>query len=131
MIDTTGVRSMSDMKAYEGEYSFEGSFKHRKDGINELEVRGFTYGGEYYHPKETIKFIIKEEPDDWISVKDDSIAVTEGGKTLEEALGNAFMMAADQYEELVSIPDSKAVHIREVRDKFRTWEVYVIDRKAQ
>lgn len=46
---------------------------------------------------------------------------------MEEALGNAFMMAADQYEELVSIPDSKALHIREVRDKFRTWEVYVID----
>ena len=36
------VRKMSDMKAYEGEYSYEGSFKHRKDGINELEVRGFT-----------------------------------------------------------------------------------------
>jgi hypothetical protein len=122
---------MSDMKAYEGEYSYEGSFKHRKDGINVLEVRGFTYSGKYYRPKETIKFIIKEEPDDWISVKDDSIAVTEGGKTLEEALGNAFMMAAEQYEELVSIPDSKAKHVREVRDKFRTWEVYVIDRKAQ
>src|SRR6056297_691117 len=87
--------------------------------IEKMESTSWKFGG------------LLEEPDDWISVKNDSIAVTEGGKTLDEALGNAFMMAADQYEELVSIPDSKAIHVREVRDKFRTWEVYVIDRKAQ
>lgn len=116
------VKRMSDMKVYEGEYSYDGAFKHKKDGSSELKVRSFTYGGKFYHPKEVINFIIKDEPDGWISVKDESIAVIEGGKTLEEALGNAFMMAVDQYEDLVSLPDSEAIHVREVRDRFRTWE---------
>ena len=122
---------MSDMKLYEGDYSYDGTFRHREDGTSELEVRGFTYGSKYYRPKEMIRFIIKDEPDNWISVKDDAIAVTEGGKSLEEALGNAFMMAVDQYEDLGFTEEKLTKDAQELRKLFRTWEVYFIDSKAQ
>src|SRR6056297_108207 len=112
------------MKIYEGEYSYDGVFKRLKDGSNELKVRSFTYDGKYYLPKDVIRFTIKEEPDNWISVKDDSIAVTEGGKTLDEALGNAFMMAVDQYEFLGFTDMPLSEDARELREKFLTWEVY-------
>ena len=124
---------MSNMKRYIGAYSYTGKYKELKDGSISMEVSEFTYGGRYYHPKAPIKFKITHEPEEggWLWVEDKTIAVGIGGVGLQEALGNAFMMAADQYEDLVPIPDEKARNVREVRDKLRTWQVYDIDSKAQ
>jgi len=52
------VRRMSDMKLYEGYYSYSGDFKQKNDGTSLLIVREFTYAGKYYRPREAINFII-------------------------------------------------------------------------
>ena len=49
---------MSDMKLYEGYYSYSGDFKQKNDGTSLLIVREFTYAGKYYRPREAINFII-------------------------------------------------------------------------
>jgi len=122
---------MSDMKLYEGYYSYEGAFKQNKDGTSSLNVRSFTYGGKYYHPNAAINFIIRDEPEGWISVRDDSIGVIEGGKSLEEALGNAFMMTVAQYEDLACTDEKLTKDAQKTRERFQTWEVHAIDSKAQ
>lgn len=124
---------MSDMRLYIGNYSYDGTFKQQKDGTRLLEVRWFTYYGKYYQPKETLNFVItpRSEGDGWLSVSDESIGVMEGGKDLEEALGNAFMDAAIQYEELINDDSPMTESLKVIQDKIKTWAVHAIDSKAQ
>lgn len=124
---------MSDMKLYVGEYSYDGTFKQQKDGSRLLEVRWFTYDGKYYQPRQPLKFMIKprSEGGGWVSVTDDSVGVNEGGKDLEEALGNAFMDAALQYEELVNDESPMTESLKAIQNKIKTWTVHAIDSKAQ
>jgi hypothetical protein len=122
---------MGEMKHYSGTYSYNGTFKQLKDGSSLLEVSWFTYGGKYYLPTETLKFVMKNEPNEWISVTDDSVGVREGGETMYEALGNAFMMAASNYEDYASYTGELTKGAQEVKDKVQNWEVYAIDSKAQ
>jgi len=124
---------MSDMKLYSGEYSYDGTFKQQKDGSRLLEVRWFTYYGKYYHPEQPLKLVIKprSEGGGWFSVTDDSVGVNEGGKDLEEALGNAFMDAALQYEELINDESPMTESLKTIQKKLRKWAVHAIDSKAQ
>jgi len=124
---------MSDMRLYNGKYSYTGKFKQQDDGSSLLEVREFEYYGKYYKPPEPLKFIITQRPegDGWISVTDDSIGVNEGGKDFEEALGNAFMDAALQYEELVNDDDPMTEELKAIQYRVRTWLVHSVDSKAQ
>ena len=122
---------MGEMKHYVGQYSYNGTFKQLKDGSRLLEVSWFTYGGKYYLPTESLKLVIREEPDEWISVTDDSVGVREGGETIEEALGNAFMMAASNYDDYATYSGELTKGAQEVKDKIHNWEVYAIDSKAQ
>jgi hypothetical protein len=121
------------MKVYEGEYSYDGAFKHKEDGSSEMKVRSFTYGEKLYYPNDPITFKITRETEkgDRLWVEAESIAVGIGGVGLCEVLGNAFMMTASQYEQIVDLPDEKAKSVKGVRDIFRTWDVYVLERKAR
>ncbi|MFW6262587.1 MAG: hypothetical protein ACOC34_01005 [Thermotogota bacterium] len=80
-----------------------------------------------------MKFMIKprSEGGGWVSVTDDSVGVNEGGKDLEEALGNAFMDAALQYEELVNDESPMTESLKAIQNKIKTWTVHAIDSKAQ
>ena len=122
---------MSDMKLYRGHYSYDGTFKQQKDGSSLLEVRWFVYGGKHYQPSETINFVIREEPENWISVTDDSVGAREGGKTIEEAIGNAFMMIVDQYDDFAFYTGSLSKRAQVLKEKFRSWEVHAVDQQAQ
>lgn len=122
---------MGEMKHYVEQYSYNGTFKQLKDGSSLLEVCWFTYGDKYYLPTESLKLVIREGPDEWISVTDDSVGVREGGETIEEALGNAFMMAASNYVDYATYTGELTKGAQEVKDKVHNWEVYAIDSKAQ
>jgi hypothetical protein len=73
----------------------------------------------------------RSEGDGWLSVSDESIGVMEGGKDLEEALGNAFMDAAIQYEELINDDSPMTESLKVIQDKIKTWAVHAIDSKAR
>ena len=124
---------MSDMKHYEGTYSYTGTFKQLKDQSRLLEVTEFEYDGKYYRPSELLKFKITPQPEEggWLSVKCEEAGVIIGGIDLEEALGNGFMMAVDQYEHLGFTDAPLTKRAQALREKFMTWEVHAIDRKAQ
>ena len=114
---------MSDMKLYSGKYSYTGKYKQQDDGSSILEVTDFEYDGKYFQPSEHLKLKItqRDEGDGWISITDESIGVNEGGKDLEEALGNAFMDAALQYEELVNDEEPMTEKLKTIKDKVSTW----------
>lgn len=124
---------MSDMKHYEGTYSYTGKFKQQDDGSRLLEVSAFEYCGKYYHPDKPLKFMITPRPEEggWFSVRCEEAGVIIGGIDIEEGLGNAFMMAVDQYEHLgfTDAPLTKKAQI--LRDNFLKWEVYSVDRAVQ
>ena len=124
---------MSEMKNYFGKYSYDGTFKQQDDGSSLLEVRWFTYGGKYYQPSEPIKFVIREECDGegWISVTDDTVGVREGGKDIEEALGNALMMVVDQYDDFAFSSGNLSKGAKALKEKFQNWEIHAIDQQAQ
>jgi len=67
---TKEVKKMSDMKHYEGTYSYTGTFKQLKDQSRLLEVTEFEYDGKYYRPSEILKFKITPQPEEggWLSV---------------------------------------------------------------
>ena len=119
------------MKNYIGTYSYNGTYKQYDDGSSLMEVFWFIYGEKYYKPAEMIKFILKNEPDNWISITDDSVGVREGGKTIDEALGNAFMMVVDQYDDFAFYSGSLSKAADALREKFLTWEVHAVDQQAQ
>jgi hypothetical protein len=127
------VKKMSDMKVYEGEYSYDGAFKHKKDGSSELKVRNFTCGEKLYYPNDPITFKITREIKDYnqFCVEVESIAVRISGNGLCEVLGNTFMMIASQYEQVVDLPDEKVKSVKGIRDIFRKWDVYVLERKGR
>jgi len=124
---------MSEMKHYEGTYSYTGKFKHLDDGTNLLEVTEFEYYGKFYQPFEPLKFKITPRPEEggWLSVTEESIGVCIGGVDFEEALGNAMMDAALLYEHLMFTDSPLEKNAAVVRDKFKHWVVHAIDSKAQ
>jgi len=124
---------MSDMKHYQGIYSYSGKFKQQKNGSKVLDVDEFTYEGKYFKPSNKLVFIITPRPEEggWLSVKCDAIGVIIGGNDLEEALGNAFMDAALQYEDLMYSNIPLTEHAQKIKDLFRNWTVHTIDQQAQ
>jgi hypothetical protein len=124
---------MSDMKRYIGTYSYSGKFKQQIDGTKILIVTDFTYGGKYYRPAKPAVFKITPQPEEggWLFVQDESVGVRIGGIDLEEALGNAFMMAVDQYEDLCYTDVPLAKHAQTLKENFMTWEVFISDQQAQ
>jgi len=114
-------------------YSYTGTFKQQKDGTRLLEVNEFTYAGKLYKMSDPMKFTITDRPEEngWIYVQDDSVGVRIGGDNIEIALGNAFMMVVDQFEDFAytNIPLAKGA--QELQKKFRTWGVWVVDQQAQ
>jgi len=124
---------MSDMKHYEGTYSYTGKFKHQDKGTSLLEIREFEYDGKFYQPSEPLILKITPRPEGggWLSVKDESIGVCIGGLDFEEALGNAIMDAALLYEHLMFTNSPLEKNAAIVRDKFKQWVVHAIDSKAQ
>jgi hypothetical protein len=121
------------MKHYIGTYSFKGDFRQQKDDFIILIVSEFSYDGKYYRPSNPLYFIIQDrnEGKGWVSVKDEMIGVRIGGDTLKEALGNAFMMAVDQYEDLGFTDMPLTKRAQTIRENFCSWKVHDIDKLAQ
>ena len=124
---------MSDMKHYIGKYSYMGKFKQLDNGVSLLEVSEFEYDGKYYNPSESLNFTITPQPEEggWFSVKCEEAGVIIGGQDIEEAIGNSFMMAVDQYEHLGFTDAPLTKRAQSLRERFLSWEVHAIDRKAQ
>ncbi|MFW6262505.1 MAG: hypothetical protein ACOC34_00585 [Thermotogota bacterium] len=90
-----------------------------------IEVKSFDLEGKHYQPEKPLQFLATYEPEGWIYIRDDSVGVRDGGKTLEEALGGALLMTVDQYESLTSPDDSDggvAEKAKKIRDRFMKWE---------
>src|SRR6056297_1208585 len=150
-----GVSKMSDMKHYIGKYSYSGKFKQQDDGSSLLEISEFEYDGKYYQPSEALRFKITPQPEEsgWYLVQDESIGVCIGGVDFEEAIGNAIMDAALQYEDLICEeltkqkprPSERCLQyedliceegpmtesLKAIQEKVRTWMVHALDSKAQ
>jgi len=112
-------------------YSYTGVFKQKKSGYDLLEITEFIIDGKLYKPNEPIKFTITEEAEGWVYVRDDSLAIREGGKTQKEAIKEALLMAADNYEDLGFSEEKLTEDAKTLQKKFRNWEVYRIDQQAQ
>src|SRR6056297_1346060 len=86
-----------------------------------IEVKSFDLEGKHYQPEKPLRFLATYEPEGWVYIRDDSVGVRDGGKTLEEAIGGALLMTVDQYESLTS-PDETDVTIaqkaKKIRDRF-------------
>ena len=130
---SNGVSKMSDMKHYIGKYSYSGKFKQQDDGSSLLEVSEFEYDGKYYQPSEPLQFKITPQPEEggWFLVQDESIGVCIGGVDFEEAIGNAIMDAALQYEDLICEEGPMTKSLKVIQEKVRAWMVHAIDSKAQ
>ena len=72
-----------------------------------------------------------EEPKNWISVNDDSVEARKGGKTFEEALGIAYMMIVDQYNDFAFDTGSLSKGAQALKERFRSLEMRVVDQQAQ
>lgn len=112
-------------------YSYTGVFKQKKSGYDLLEITEFIIDGKLFKPNEPIKFTITEEAEGWVYVRDDSLAIREGGKTQKEAIKEALLMAADNYEDLGFSEEKMTEDAKTLQKKFRNWEVYRIDQQAQ
>ena len=72
-----------------------------------------------------------EEPKNWISVNDDSVEARKGGKTFEEALGIAYMMIVDQYNDFAFDTGSLSKGAQALKEKFQSWVVHAVDQQGQ
>ncbi len=103
-----------------------------KDGSRILEVSEFTFEGTYYKPAELIRFLITEEPEGWLFIRDDSIGIRSGGDDLEEAIMKGLFMTTDRYHRVISTSDEKLTpKVLEIKEKYLKWEVHEIDQQAQ
>lgn len=124
---------MSDMKIYDEDYSYEGVRGRKINGVREVTVKWFVYGDMYYKPEKPLKIILTDQPEEggWILAECEAAGITIGGNNTEEVLGNAFMMAVDQYEVLGSTELTLSRASRKMRDTFRRWEVHSVGSVAQ
>lgn len=124
---------MSDMKVYEGEYSYDGVFKGIEEGQRIIEVRWFEIEKKYYKPSEPLRISLQNRLEEcgWVSASYDEASVVIGGIDAEEALGNAFMAIADQYELIKFTDMALAESAQELKRKYQTWEVHDIGSQAQ
>jgi len=113
-------------------YSLKSDMSLEKDGSRILEVSEFTFEGVFYKPKNPIKFLITEEPDGWLFIRDDSIGIRSGGDDLEEAIMKGLFVTTDRYHRVVTTPDEKLTSkVLQLKDKYLGWEVHSIDQQAQ
>ena len=114
-------------------YSYTGTFKQQNDGTRLLEVNEFSYAGKLYKMSDPIKFAISDRPEEggWIYVQDDSVGVRIGGDDIEKALERAFMMVVDQFEDFAYTTNPIAKGAKQLRERFKNWEVWRIDQQAQ
>lgn len=115
-------------------YNVESKMRVVDENAMYIEVKAFDFEGKRYHPEKPLQFLATHEPEGWVYVRDDSIGVRDGGKTLEEALGSALLMTVDQYESLTN-PDETdelmAEKVKRIRERFLKWEVSSIDQPSQ
>jgi len=117
---------------YKWTISFKGETKINKDGSRKLEINEFIFENKYFKPKETIHFLITEEPDGWLYIKNDNLAIREGGDTFEQAIENAIVHIVDKYEHLLSTPDEELGKLNlSSKREFEHWGMYKIDQQAQ
>jgi hypothetical protein len=103
-----------------------------KDGSRILEVSEFTFEGNFYKPAEAIKFLITEEPDGWLFIRDDSIGIRSGGDDLEEAIMKGLLVTTDRYHRVITTPDERLdSKVLKIKEKYHEWVVSAIDRQAQ
>jgi hypothetical protein len=115
-------------------YNVESKMRVVDENAMYIEVKAFDFEGKHYQPKKPLQFLVTHEPEGWVYVRDDSIGVRDGGKTLEEALGGALLMTVDQYEGLTSpdeTDDSITEKAKKIRDRFLKWEVSRSDQPSQ
>jgi hypothetical protein len=102
------------------------------DGSRILEVSEFTFEGTYYKPVEPVNFLITEEPDGWLFIRDDSIGVRSGGDDLEEAIIKGLLVTSDRYHKIISTQDEKLNDdMLQIKQKYLNWEVHSVDQQAQ
>ena len=99
-----------------------------------IEVKSFDLEGKHYQPEKPLRFLATYEPEGWVYIRDDSVGVRDGGKTLEEAIGGALLMTVDQYESLISSVEfdgGVSEKAKKIRDRFLKWEVSPSDQSSQ
>ena len=115
-------------------YNVESRMRVVDENAMYIEVKSFDFEGKHYQPEKPLQFLATYEPEGWVYIRDDSVGVRDGGKTLEEALGGALLMTVDQYENLTS-PDESDVTIaqkaKKIRDRFMKWEVSPSDQSPK
>jgi hypothetical protein len=113
-------------------YSMKSDMTLEKDGSRLLMVCEFTFEGVFYKPAEPVKFLITEEPEGWLFIRDDSIGIRSGGDDLEEAIMKGLFITADRYNRVVATPDENLDDkVLQIKEKYLKWEVHAIDQQAQ
>ncbi len=117
---------------YKWDIAYKGETKINKDGSRKLGINEFVFENKYFKPQETIHFIITEEPDGWLYIKNDFLTIHEGGDTFEQAVENAIVHLVDKYEHLLSTPDEKLGKLNLSSKRiFESWGMNKIDQQAQ
>ena len=113
-------------------YAMKSDMILENDGSHILNINEFSFEGTYYKPSDPVKFLITEEPEGWMFIRDDSIGIRSGGDYLEVAIMEGLFVISDRYHKIISTPDEK---LNEdmicIKKKFLSWEVHAIDQQAQ
>jgi len=115
-------------------YNVESKMRVLDENAMYIEIKVFDFEGKRYQPKKPLQFLATHEPEGWVYIRDDSIGVRDGGKTLEEALGGALLMTVDQYETLTNpeaADEMMSEKAEKIRDRFLNWEVSSSDQPSQ
>ena len=113
-------------------YTMKSDMILEKDGSRILNISEFSFEGTYYKPSEPVKFLITEEPEGWMYIRDDSLGIRSGGDDLEEAIMKGLFVISDRYRKIISTPDEKLNDdMICIKQKFLSWEVHTIDQQAQ